>query len=67
MEEKRFSFGFYSDWDSFIFWKPMNWRNFTFIHFYVEISCARILELDFAILGLHFNFDWFRKEPRTPF
>ena len=67
MEDKKFSFNFYSDWDSLIFWKSMNWRNFTFIHLYFEFNNFKWFEIDFAILGLHFNFDWFRKNPTMPF
>lgn len=67
MKNKKFSFGFYSDWDSLIFWKPMNWRDFTFIHFSLEFNAYKNLEITFAILGLHFNFDWFKKEITLPF
>ena len=63
LEQKRdkpFSFNFYSDWGSFLFWRPMNWRDFTFIHFSLETADHKIIEISLTILGLHFNFDWWK-------
>lgn len=57
---KKFVFTFYSDWDSFIFWKPMNWRSFTFAHLYVEFNDYKWIEFDVTLLGCHFCIDWFR-------
>lgn len=45
----RVQVGYSHDWDSWIFWQKMNWRNFTWIYLnteimtpfkYVEISVA---------------------------
>lgn len=58
--EKKLVFTFYSDWDSFLFWKPMNWRGFTFIYLYIEFNEYKWIELDITILGFHFSLDWFR-------
>lgn len=59
---QRFTFSFHSDWDSFILWKPMNWRNFRFINLYIEHNCySSWLELDFSLLGLNFDFNIWRK------
>ena len=58
----RFGFSFYHDWDSFIFWHRVNWRNFTFIYLYLETNnYSKWLEFNFALLGLHFSFDIYRK------
>jgi len=58
----QLDFRFYHEWDSFIFWKPYNWRNFTVIHLSFETNnYSKYLEFDFAILGLHFGFDIYRK------
>lgn len=59
---KRFSVSFSSDWDSFIFWKSMNWRNFTLITLYFETnSYSHWLEIDAAFLGIHFSFNIHRR------
>lgn len=60
-EFKPFSFDFYSDWDSFIFWQPMNWRDFCWCYLNTEIGSTKWLEFSIALLGFHFNFNWFRK------
>ena len=52
----------HQDWDSFIFWKPYNWRDFTFIHFSVEVNEGKFLELSIALLGFHFDLDWWRPQ-----
>jgi hypothetical protein len=65
-KRKRKSFGkieieVYHDWDSLIFWQSMNWRNFTWIRIDTETNnYSKYLELDLALLGFHFNLDWFR-------
>jgi hypothetical protein len=63
-EWKRFTFYIYNDYNSFYFGKKytISWRNFTFIKLDAETNCySTILEINFAILGLHFNFHWWRK------
>jgi hypothetical protein len=51
---------FYHDYSSFL--PNVNWRDFTWIKLYTETNYySKYLEIDFAILGLHFNLDWFRK------
>lgn len=56
------SFMFQSDWDSLFFWQRMNWRDFTFIYLHIETdNYTRYFGISFAILGLHFSFDWWRK------
>ena len=58
------SINFYHDWDSFIFWgkSEINWRNFTLIELTVETNPYSVyLEIHFAILGVHVDFDWWRK------
>ena len=61
----KYSFSFHSDWDSFSL-KPMNWRDFefidfSFIRFRVETNCySRYFEFNFALLGFHFDFDFYR-------
>ena len=61
-EYKPFVFEFYNDWNSFAFWQPMNWRNFTWIYFYTEINDYSVyLEIHLALLGFHFNLYWWRK------
>jgi len=57
----RWSIGVYHDWDSFMFWQPMNWRNFTWFELSTETnSYLKYLELRFAILGFHIEIDWYR-------
>jgi hypothetical protein len=67
-EDRRkhpFKFNFHSDWDSFSL-NPMNWRDFeiikfTFMRFFVETNnYSKYFELEFALLGFHFDFDWYR-------
>lgn len=53
----------YHDWDSFIFWQPMNWRDFTVIALSGEVSPNRWYEIHFAILGFHFWSQWLRQPP----
>lgn len=62
----QLGFYFHHDWDSFMFWKPLNWRNFTIIHLSIETNdYSKYLELEFGILGLNFNFDIYRKHYET--
>ena len=53
-------FSFYHDWDSFIFWRHMNWRDFTFIHLSFETGPNRWYDVQIAFLGLHFSSQWLR-------
>ena len=60
----KISIQFGSDWNSFIFWKPMNWRNFTIFHLSFETNCySRYFELSITILGLHLTFNIWRESP----
>ena len=54
-------FSFYSDWSSFVFWKPMNWRDFTLINISGEIGPNRWYEIHIAFLGLHFWSQWLKE------
>jgi len=52
--------GFYSEWDSLIFWKKYNWRDFTWISLSTESSNLFHLkegyfQLHFMLLGLGFQ------------
>ena len=50
---------FRSQWSSLIFWRKMNWRDFTFIQFEIEFAdYAERFTLDFWLLGLGFGFAW---------
>ena len=44
---------FWSDWDSFMFWKPKNWRDFTIINISGEVSEHKNYEIHIALLGVH--------------
>ena len=58
---------FRHDWDGFMFWQPMNWRNFTWFKIYTETNnYSKYLELSIAILGFHFELDWFRPHGEKP-
>ena len=60
-EYKALWFEWICQWDSFIFWHKMNWRNLTFINLTIETNCySKYFELEFIILGLGFTFDWHR-------
>ena len=61
---RKMYFEFHHDWDSLMFWQGMNWRNFTLIKIQGEISTTKIIELDLAFLGFHFNIDWYRKKEK---
>jgi len=53
------SVGCHHDWDSFLFWQPKNWRNFTLIGINCEFSGYKgdgWYEFNFALLGFHLNF-----------
>ena len=50
---------FYHDWDSFIFWHGMNWRNFSFISLSFELMPHNELTIRFALIGFHFEV-WIR-------
>jgi hypothetical protein len=52
LPNKTWSCDVWSDWDSFIFWKPYNWRDFTVINISGEIG-VYTSELHLAILGFH--------------
>jgi hypothetical protein len=54
-------FNFRSDWDSFAFWQPMNWREFTLIHIGGEIGPNRWYEIHIALLGFHFWSQWLKE------
>ena len=41
------------DWDSFIFWHGMNWRNFTFIDLTFELQASEQLTIYFSLLGIN--------------
>jgi len=56
-----FSVGFHHDWDSLIFWRQMNWRNFTLIRIDGETNgYSKYLELEIALLGFHVEINWYR-------
>lgn len=62
LEEKTgWSASFDHDWDSFIFWQPISWRNFTFIEIeyeYTEYSVSH--ELNLALLGFHLQIRYYK-------
>ena len=53
-------FNFHHDWDSFIFWRRMNWRDFTFIHLSFETGPNRWYDIQIAFLGLHIGSQWLK-------
>lgn len=53
-------FTFYHDWNSFIFWEPMNWRDFTLIHIGGEVGPNRWYEFHIALFGFHFYSQWLK-------
>ena len=59
--KQRFHFSIYSQWSSFIFWRPVNWRDFTFIDLTFETNSYHWLEIDFALLGIKISFTIYKK------
>lgn len=58
----RVQVGYSHDWDSWIFWQKMNWRNFTWIYLNTEIMTPfKYVEISAALLGFHLEIDIFRK------
>ncbi len=56
-----FETNFWCDWDSLIFWRSMNWRNFTVIRVAGETNIySKYLELEIALLGFHIEINWYR-------
>jgi hypothetical protein len=56
-----FSIDFHHDWDSLMFWQPMNWRNFTLIKIDGETNgYSKYLELEIVLLGFHLEINWYR-------
>lgn len=56
-------FEFYTNWSSLLF-KPMNWREFTFIDLSIERTYyTNSFEIHLAIIGLHLNINiYFKKK-----
>jgi len=49
-------------WNSFIFWKKMHWRDFTFIRLTFETdSGMKLFEIRISLMGLNYTFNWWRK------
>lgn len=67
---KRFSFEFHCDWDSLMFWRDMNWRDFTIIMLDIETAWKhKTIDINFGLLGFNFRFivwhEEFMKVERT--
>ena len=60
-ETRRFYFHVYSQWSSFIFWRPVNWRDFTFINLTLETNPQMWIDIGFALLGVKISFTIFKK------
>ncbi len=63
----KFSIEFHHNWDSLMFWQPMNWRNFTLIKIEGETNgYSKYLELEVMILGVGFEINWYRAHGDKP-
>ena len=63
----KIEINFHHDWDSFMFWQPMNWRNFTWFKIHTETNnYSKYFELHITVLGFHFELDWFRPHGEKP-
>jgi len=56
---KRLHLSFYSEWDSLL--PNMNWRNFTFVHFYFETAHYKdlVIEIGIGFLGFNLTIEWY--------
>lgn len=53
-EKGKFQASVFTDYSSFMFWKPMNWRDFTFVMLRVEFDSHAYFMIHAAVLGVHF-------------
>lgn len=58
---KRFYFNFWHDWDSLIFWKPMNWRDFHVIRLTLETNPHQWVDIELSLFGFNFCFTIFKR------